>query len=74
MISDYPLVTLHFVRTTENLADFLTREGLPPGDLGKFNIKDVHISDFYDQLPKNEFTLAEWITFVIFLHVNFLMK
>ena len=64
LLSDYPLVTLHFVRTTDNLADFLTREGLPAGDLEKFNLKDVSISDFYDDLPKCEFTLAEWITFV----------
>ena len=45
LISDYPLVTLHFVQTTENLADFLTREGLPP-DKDKFNIKNVEIKDF----------------------------
>ena len=64
LLSDYPLVTLHFVRTTDNLADFLTREGLPSGDLEKFNLKDVQISDFYDELPKPEFTLAEWIEFV----------
>ena len=64
LISDYPLVTLHFVRTTENLADFLTREGLPPGDLDKFNIKNVQIQDFYKDLPKTEFSLIEWINFV----------
>ena len=64
LISDYPLVTLHFVRTTENLADFLTREGLPPGDLDKFNIKNVEIQDFYKDLPKTEFSLIEWINFV----------
>jgi len=64
LISDYPLVTLHFVRTTENLADFLTREGLPPGDLERFNLKNIEISDFYDKLPKVEFTLTEWINFV----------
>ena len=37
LLSDYPLVTLHFVRTTANLADYLTRQGLPPGDLEKLN-------------------------------------
>jgi hypothetical protein len=64
LISDYPLVILHFVRTTENLADFLTREGLPPGDLQKFNLQDVVIRDFYDELPKVEFSLIEWVNFV----------
>ncbi len=38
LLSDYPQVKLHFVRTSENLADFLTREGLPPGDLERFNL------------------------------------
>ncbi|MBG0744848.1 MAG: DDE-type integrase/transposase/recombinase [Cylindrospermopsis raciborskii KL1] len=64
LISDYPNVTLHFIRTNENLADFLTREGLPPGDLQKFNIKDIQISDFSHELPKAEFTFQEWINFV----------
>jgi hypothetical protein len=39
------------MRTAENLSDFLTREGLPHGDLERFNIKDTQLSDFYDQLP-----------------------
>ena len=64
LLSDYPQVKLHFVRTTENLADFLTREGLPTGDLDKFNIKDVSIRDFHAELPKETFTLQEWIAFV----------
>ena len=64
LLSDYPLVTLHFVRTNENLADFLTREGLPPGDYPRFNLKDVEIKDFYSELPKTTFTLPEWINFV----------
>ena len=64
LLSDYPQVKLHFVRTTENLADFLTREGLPTGDLDKFNIKDVNIRDFHAELPKETFTLQEWIAFV----------
>ena len=63
LLSDYPLVTLHFIRTTSNLADYLTRQGLPPGDLEKFNIKQIEVQDFYDQLPKNEFTLQEWTKF-----------
>jgi hypothetical protein len=58
------MVTLHFVRTTENLADFLTREGLPKGDLERFNLKDINISDFYQDLPKQDFSLIEWIQFV----------
>ena len=64
LISDYPLVTLHFIRTTENLSDFLTREGLPAGDLERFNVKDAQICDFYDQLPKLTYTLEEWNAFV----------
>ena len=64
LISDYPLVNLHFVRTTENLADFLTREGLPPGDCEKFNLHNIQIQDFYDMLPKHVFTLLEWVNFV----------
>ena len=64
LLSDYPLVTLHFVRTKENLADFLTREGLLPGDCSRFNLNDVKIKDFYSELPKTTFTLPEWINFV----------
>ena len=64
LVSDYPNVTLHFVKSGQNLADFLTRAGLPEGDLPKFNIKDVQIKDFFDELPKAEFTLAEWVNFV----------
>ena len=37
LVSDYPNVTLHFVKSGQNLADFLTRAGLPEGDLPKFN-------------------------------------
>ena len=64
LLSDYPQVNLQFVRTTENLADFLTREGLPPGDVEKFNLKSIETSDIYENLPKTTFTLAEWINFV----------
>ena len=64
LLSDYPLVSLHFIRTTENLSDFLTREGLPAGDLERFNVKDARIEDFYDKLPKLSYTLAEWNNFV----------
>lgn len=31
LLGDYPQIKLQFVRTTENLADFLTREGLSRG-------------------------------------------
>ena len=64
LISDYPQVSLHFVKTTENLADFLTREGLPPGDLVKFSLKDIVIKDFFSKLPQLDFTLLEWSQFV----------
>ena len=64
LLSDYPLIKLHFIRTTENLADFLTREGLPPGDLERFNLRDINIRDFYSELPKHDFSLPEWIQYV----------
>ena len=64
LASDYKNVTLYFVRTTDNLADFLTREGLPPGDCEKFNLKDISIANFHHELPKLEFTLSEWIDYV----------
>jgi hypothetical protein len=63
LLSDYPLVSLHFIRTTDNLADYLTRQGLPAGDLEKLNLKHVDVKDFYDELPKKDFTLTEWIKF-----------
>jgi hypothetical protein len=63
LISDYPQVTLHFVRTTENLADYLTRQGLPKGDLEKLNLKNIEVKDFYDKLPKIEYSLREWAQF-----------
>jgi hypothetical protein len=37
LVSDYPQVSLHFIRTNANLADYLTRQGLSPGDLEKLN-------------------------------------
>ena len=64
LVADYPQVKLHFVRSNENLADFLTREGLPPGDLPKFSLKNIKIQDFFSKLPKCEFSLLEWSNFV----------
>ncbi len=64
LASDYQNVKLYFVRTSDNLADFLTREGLPPGDCEKFNLKDITIANFHQDLPKLEFTLSEWIDYV----------
>ena len=63
LLSDYPLISLHFIRTTENLADYLTRQGLPKGDLEKLSLKNVSVQDFYEKLPKQEFTLTEWAQF-----------
>jgi hypothetical protein len=63
LLSDYPLITLHFIRTTENLADYLTRQGLPRGDLDKLSLKQITVQDFYDKLPQQEFTLSEWTKF-----------
>ena len=45
------------------MADFLTREGLPPGDCEKLNLKHIKIEDFRYNLPKDTFTLAEWAQF-----------
>ena len=64
LVADYPQVKLHFIRSSENLADFLTREGLPPGDLPKFSLKDIKIENFFSKLPKLDFTLLEWSNFV----------
>jgi hypothetical protein len=63
LIADYPHVELHFICTTENLADYLTRQGLPKGDIKKLCISHVKIDDFYDKLPKHDFTLSEWTQF-----------
>jgi transposase InsO family protein len=63
LLSDHSNVTLHFVKTSENLSDFLTREGMPIGDLEKLDMKTIEVSDFYDKLPKSTFTLAEWAQF-----------
>jgi hypothetical protein len=49
------------VRSAENLADFLTREGLLPGNIEEFNIKDVRILDFFDDFLRTTFTITEWI-------------
>ncbi len=49
-----------------------------PGDFEKFNLKDLAIDDFYDQLPKTTFSLMEWINFVEenpqYLKVNYPSK
>jgi hypothetical protein len=72
LASDYKNVTLYFVRTTDNLANLLTREGLPPGDCGKFNLKDKSTKNFHHELPNLEFTLSKWINYVDF-HPEYLM-
>ena len=48
----------------KNLSDFLTREGLPPGDIEKLNLKNTQILDFVDHLPNEEFTLKRMGTMV----------
>mgnify|MGYP003335260423 FL=1 len=60
LLSDYPTVQLHFIRTTANLADYLTRQGLPEGDLPKLNLKSIRIDNFHDKLPKKDFSFQEW--------------
>jgi hypothetical protein len=64
IISDYPNLKLEFIKTHNNLADYLTRQGLREGDKVRFNLKDVEISStLYDNLPKDNYTLAEWVDF-----------
>jgi len=63
LLSDYPSVVLYFIRTNSNLADYLTRQGLPAGDLPKLNLDQIQIKDFSQELPKQEFTLQEWVKF-----------
>jgi len=36
---------------------------MPRGDLEKLCLKDIIIKDFYDELPKQDFTLKEWAKF-----------
>ncbi len=36
---------------------------MPPGDMERYNLKDLTVGDFYDKLPKHSFSLAEWIDF-----------
>jgi hypothetical protein len=63
LIYDFPLLSLHFIRTSDNLADYLSRQGMPKGDLQRLSLKNIKIEDFYDMLPKRDFTLAEWDAF-----------
>ena len=60
LYTDKSNVKVRFIRTTDNLSDFLTREGLPPGDVEKFDLKSAVVLDFIDDLPKDTFTLQEW--------------
>ncbi len=60
LYTDHHNVKVRFVKSADNLADFLTREGLPKGDLEKYDLKSAHVLDFFEHLPKEEFTLAEW--------------
>jgi hypothetical protein len=60
LYTDHQNVKVRFVKSAENLANFLTREGLPKGDLEKYDLKSAQVLDFFDELPKEEFTLSEW--------------
>jgi hypothetical protein len=68
MVGDFENVKIRYVRSHENLSDFLTREGLPPGDIEKLKLKATKILDFVDHLPKKEFTLKEWAHIVQITH------
>ena len=63
LLSEYPLISLHFYSRNKKLADYLTRQVLPKGDLEKLSLKNVSVQDFYEKLPKQEFTLTEWAQF-----------
>jgi hypothetical protein len=63
-LSDYPTLELYFDKSNENLADFLLREGLPPRDLEKLDLKTIKIEEFYDNLSKKSYSLPEWMVFV----------
>ena len=65
LYTDHDNVEVEFVKTSENLADFLTREGLPVGDLVKYDIKSAVVLDFFDDLPKTHFTLKEWAVYCL---------
>ena len=62
LISDYPQVKIHFVRTFENLADFLTRQHVPATEITKFRIHDTKVENF--TTPKELYTWNEWRRFV----------
>jgi hypothetical protein len=34
------------------------------GDLRRKNLKAIQVNDFYDKLPKDNYSLAEWVEFV----------
>jgi len=60
IICDFPFLVLHFISTHNNLADYLSRQGMLKGDLQKLCLKDVKIEEFVDKLPKLDFSLQEW--------------
>ncbi len=60
IICDFPFLMLHFISTHNNLADYLSRQGMLKGDLQKLCLKDVKIEEFVDKLPKLDFSLQEW--------------
>ena len=63
--NNFPTLRIQFIRTKENLADFLTRAGkIPIAEIKKLNLSKVDVEDFEYKLPKNNFTLQEWIQWV----------
>ena len=61
LVSDYPQVSLYFVKGTENLADFLTREySVLEGDTEKICRKVKTVHDVYEYLPEKEMNFAEF--------------
>ena len=63
---DYPLLTLRFISTSNNIADYLTRDyNLSRPDLERLPIQNFDIpglNTFID--PEQEFSLNEWKAFV----------
>jgi len=64
LLSDHSNVKLHFVKSSDNLADYLTRQGMRLGDKDRFIMTNSKISDFYDHMGQCDFTLDQWAKYV----------
>ena len=66
MASDYGLITFRFIKSSHNLADFLTRDyKMSKTDLKRIPIKDFQVGNIDANLDHNkEYTINEFQTFV----------